>query len=311
MWQLSKKQNILSNICVTCVIMQISDMINEIKCDWSSGASQIARNALGVLSFFVQTNKNSTSDGFLDEFTNVGKLLFDARPNMAPVHNLVAQIVYEVNALKGCDLVFVRKFVASRITELVEQSEAAVKDSARSAAGLIEDSCCLATCSYSSTVCESLKLAKQQEKSFKIFVAESKTGNICYGEIVANFLESIDVCVQVFSDAKIGDYVSKANLVLVGADSVLCDGSVINGTPSLELAVAAKDRGVPFYSVCETAKANTINYLGKNVELKSGFDVVPQNLVAGIVTEKGILRTAQIVEVMKENSKFFEAFHNL
>ena len=49
---------------------------------------------------------------------------------MAPVQNLVAQIVYEVNTLEEGNLLSVRKFTISRIDELSEKSELAVKESA-------------------------------------------------------------------------------------------------------------------------------------------------------------------------------------
>jgi len=95
-----------------------SDKIREIKLDRMSGASQIARNALGVLRFFAQTSKSETWRRFLVAFSELGRLVFEARPNMATVQNLVAQIVYEVNAFEESDLVTVRKFALSRIDEL-------------------------------------------------------------------------------------------------------------------------------------------------------------------------------------------------
>ena len=125
---------------------------------------------------------------------------------------------------------------------------------------------------------------------------------------MAEFLTLIDVHAEVFPDNKIRSYVQEAECVLVGTDSVLFDGSVINGKPTCELAVAAEECGIPFYSVCETSKANTLSFLGKNIELKEGFDLAPTNLITGIVTEKGILDAKAIVEIMKNQSKFFEIF---
>jgi translation initiation factor eIF-2B subunit delta len=286
----------------------LSDKIRQIESDRSSGASQLARKALGVLKFFAQTSKNETYREFIEDFSKLGRRLFEARPNMAPVQNLVAQIVYEVNALEECDLVFVRKFAVSKIDQLFKQSENAVKKSAECAATIIADSDCLTTCSYSSTIGEALKVAKQQGKSFKVFVAESRSSDnkFRYGQILAKFLKSINIRTELFPDDQICSYVPKTDHVLVGADSLLCDGSVINGSPTHELAVKAKECGIPFYSVCETTKANTLSYLGKNVELKEGFDRVPPNLITGIVTEKGIIDTSEIVEIMKEKSKFLE-----
>lgn len=286
----------------------LTDKINQIRTDRTNGASQIARNALDVLKFFVKTTKTSTLKDFKQKFKEVGLQLFESRPNMAPVQNLIAQAVYEVCALPEVGVVSAKKFALSTIDTLSEQSKTAVKESAKHAALFIEDSSCVASCSDSSTVCETLKLAKQQGKRFKVFVAESKTGTTRYGDVMAHFLESINVDATVYPDNKIPNYVSKANYVLVGADSLLSDGSVINGLPSYGLAVAAKQSNVPFYSVCETTKVNTLSYLGKTVELKQGFDCVPANLVTGIITENGLLDIQELVEVMKAKSKFFEIF---
>ena len=287
--------------------MQLSDKIKEIEFDRSSGASQLARKALDVLRVFAQTSRNETCKDFMEDFKKVGRRLLEAKPNMAPVQNLVAQIVYEVDTLEEHDLVVVRNFAVSRIDKLCEESEFAVKKSAEWGATIITNSDYLTTCSYSSTVGETLKVAKQQGKNFKVFVAESRTDDnkFQYGQILAKFLKSINIPTEVFPDTKIYRYVPKTKYVLVGADSLLCDGSIINGAPTYKVARKAKEYGIPFYSVCETTKANTLSYLGKNTELKEGFELVPANLITGIITEKGILDADEIVEIMKEKSKFF------
>jgi translation initiation factor eIF-2B subunit delta len=284
----------------------LSDKINQIKNDRSNGASQIARNALDALKFFVQTNKSTTRSEFEEKLKKVGLQLFEARANMAPVQNLVAHAVYNIINFKENDFELIQRFAVSTIDALSEQSKSAVKESATNAVELIKDCDCVVTCSDSSTVCETLKTAKEQGKHFKVVVAQSQTGSISYGEVMARFLESIDVSAKIFPDNQIPKHVSDANLVLIGVDSLLCDGSVINGLPSYSLAVAAKQSAVPFCSVCETTKANALSYLGKKVELKKGFDCVPANLVSSIITEKGVLHADSLIDVMKENAQHYE-----
>ena len=230
---------------------------------------------------------------------------------MASVQNLVAQIVYEVNHLEEDDLFEVQKFAVSRIEELSNQSVTAIRKSAEWAANLINDSDYIATCSHSSTICRTFELAKKQGKNFKVMVAESRTadGKFRYGRVLASFLESLKIPVEVFLDKKIYMYIPKTSCVLVGADSVLVDGSVINGSPTFGVAVEAEDSGIPFYSVCETSKVNTLSYLGKNVEAKKGFDLVPANLITGVVSEKGILPINTLIEIMEEKSKFYKIFN--
>jgi methylthioribose-1-phosphate isomerase len=50
--------------------------------------------------------------------------------------------------------------------------------------------------------------------------------------------------------------------------------------------------------------------LGKKIKLQKGFDIVPANLITGIITEKGILGTTKIIELVKRYSKFFNFFPN-
>ena len=175
-------------------------------------------------------------------------------------------------------------------------------------ADMISDSDYLITCSYSSTIFECLKFGKQQGKRFKVLVAESKTSSVCYGEVLANFLKSINIDVQVFPDNEIHKHILKTKFALVGTDSILFDGSVINGTPSYKLAVQAKETGKKYFPVCETTKVNTLSFLGKNFKLQKGFDIVPANLITGIITENGILDTNKVVKLMKQYSKFFNFF---
>jgi len=287
----------------------LSDKIQQIKQDHSHGASQIARNSLDVLKFFVQTNKTKTCNDFKTEFRKVGRQLFEARSNMAPVQNLVAQTVYEVLAQNECNLVSICRFALSTVDKLYKQSQLAVKESAQNAATIIKDGRVVVTCSFSSTVCETFKTAKKQGKHFKVFVPESKVGKTSYGKAIAQFLKSIKVPVTVFADAKINSYISSSDCILVGADSLLYDASIINGTPTLYIAVEAKKQEISFYSVCETTKANISSYKGKQLELEYGFECIPANLIAEIITEKGILDGDKLAEIMNERTKYVTVFN--
>jgi translation initiation factor 2B subunit (eIF-2B alpha/beta/delta family) len=153
---------------------------------------------------------------------------------------------------------------------------------------------------------------QKKEKNFNVFVAESKTEDksLQYGQTMANSLRSLKIPAEVFPDNEIYRYIPKTKYVLVGADSLLCDGSLINGTPTHKVALKAKESGKPFYSVCETAKINTLNYLGKKIDLQKGFDLVPSNLITRIITEKEFLDVNKIAEIAKEKSKFFEILTN-
>jgi len=203
----------------------IYDKIKQITFDTLNGASQIARNALNVLKLFVSTNKTTTCAKFKEDFKEIGICLLNAKPNMAPIQNLVAQVIYEVNSREEIDLISLRNFTSSLLSTLIKQSEISINETTNQATVVIPYSGCLATCSYSSTVYESLIKAKKQEKNFKVAVAESKVGTISYGMLLAHSLEQLHIKVKVFRDNQILKCVKDVDSVLVGADSFLRDGN--------------------------------------------------------------------------------------
>ena len=287
--------------------MQLSDKIREVKFDRTSGASRLARKALNVLKLFAQNSKNKTNEEFTRDFRKIAKKLLKTKPNMAPIQNLVAQTVYEIETSRKHDLASLQEFAISRINKLHQESKEAVKKTAEWGAKIISNSGQLATCSYSSTVYETLRVAKKQRKSFKVLIAESKAedSNLQHGRSLATALKSIKIATEVFPDNEISRHIPKAKIVLVGADSLLCDGSIINGTPTNKIAVKAKETGIPFYSICETTKINTLNYLGKKTSIEKGFELIPSNLITRIITEQGTLKPKKIAGIAKEKSKFF------
>ena len=91
-------------------------------------------------------------------------------------------------------------------------------------------------------------------------------------------------------------YIKDASLALVGADSILPDGTLINGIPTSNLAKAASNNGIPFYCVCETAKFDIQNDRSKQNKLEPGFETIPLELITGIITEEGLMNPDQIID---------------
>ncbi len=80
----------------------------------------------------------------------------------------------------------------------------------------------------------------------------------------------------------------------IGADTVWADGSLINGIPSYLLAEIAAKKDIKFYSVCETAKFDVSNPRDRASHIEPGFELVPSELIAGIITEEGMINSITI-----------------
>jgi len=111
--------------------------------------------------------------------------------------------------------------------------------------------------------------------------------------------------------------------VLVGADSIAADGSVVNKIGTSGLAVNARERGVPIVVAAQTIKLHPETLTGQTVEIEMraeteviddearaevgeiavenpAFDVTPPRYVDAIVTESGQFPPETIVTLMRE-----------
>jgi methylthioribose-1-phosphate isomerase len=126
-----------------------------------------------------------------------------------------------------------------------------------------------------------------------------------------------------------GYYMKKkgADLVIIGADRIAANGDAANKIGSYSLAILAHHHQVPFYVAAprstidpdtpqgddipiEERKPEEITCIGTQRIAPHGtavwnpaFDVVPSSLIAGIITEKGVLRPPYQESIQKVLSK--------
>lgn len=115
----------------------------------------------------------------------------------------------------------------------------------------------------------------------------------------------------------------KVNFVVVGADRIAANGDTANKIGTYSVAVLAREHNVPFYVAAplstidlntpdgsgipiEERNSREVTHVGSNQLAPEGahvwnpaFDVTPSQLIAGIITEKGIFR-APYVESLRQ-----------
>ena len=116
-------------------------------------------------------------------------------------------------------------------------------------------------------------------------------------------------------------------MVVVGADRIAANGDTANKIGTYTVAIAAKYHNIPFYIAAplstidisiktgaeipieERSHEEVTHINGKRIcaegvnIINPGFDVTPNELISGIITEKGILRpdyNKSIMDVFKE-----------
>lgn len=141
-----------------------------------------------------------------------------------------------------------------------------------------------------------------------VIVTESRPGG--EGVAAARALVAAGLPVTLVADAAVGLVAGQATCVVLGADSVREDGSLVNKVGSYPLALAAHAAGVPVYVLCETLKVAPVGWPLVLEEMDPAellpapvpgltvrnvyFDRTPAQYLTAIVTERGTLRPAAV-----------------
>ncbi len=155
------------------------------------------------------------------------------------------------------------------------------------------------------------------EAGKKVAVYADETRPFLQGSrLTAWELQKDGIPVTVLGDGMAGHLFQKGSidLCVVGADRIACNGDVANKIGTYQVAVLAKEHGVPFYVAAptstvdlETASGDSIpieerdphemsHFAGRRIVpegvpvLHPAFDVTPHRLIAAIITEAGIAR---------------------
>jgi methylthioribose-1-phosphate isomerase len=171
----------------------------------------------------------------------------------------------------------------------------------------------LATVAYG-TALGVIRAARESGKEVRVIATETRP--VMQGSRLTAFElkhDGIDVCL--IPDTAVGYVMSQKMIsrVIVGADRVLRTGHVFNKIGTYQVAVMANRHMIPFYVAApmstfdlesdigdiliEERDAKEILQVGNRVITPKGvdvlnpaFDITPPELIAGIITEKGILR---------------------
>jgi translation initiation factor 2B subunit (eIF-2B alpha/beta/delta family) len=133
------------------------------------------------------------------------------------------------------------------------------------------------------------------------------------GREVALALHKAGISTTLITDAQADIFLPRCRAVIVGADSVLANGDILNKAGTALLAWAARGHGVPLYVLCETLKIATYRWTGDLTQLEEKeagevwehpvqgiaihnfyFDHTPARLVTKLITEQGILSKQDI-----------------
>lgn len=277
--------------------------INAIKKDREHGASYLTGCALDMLLSYCDVKNHPASSDFSRDIEGLVTALFAARPGMTSISNYVMKFSEEFKdaastSRSPANLQKKGFAIATKLKQLNDRSPLLL---ASKAAALVKNRSIIMTCSYSDTVCCVLEAARQKGVDFKVLAVASMFKNISYGQLTAARLQKAGIICRLVPDDQIRWHTARADIILLGADAVSMQNWLLNGAPSYELARVAASRRKNIYSVCSLSKFDPRGFLAGIRDPEAGFDMVPLDLLTGLVTEAGALKTDAIEELTFED----------
>ncbi|MGD0166987.1 MAG: hypothetical protein ABSC51_06835 [Gaiellaceae bacterium] len=246
----------------------LEERVRELRDEHHHGASWMARRALEAL---VEAIKNG------EDPLESARALASARVSLGAIAGAVGRVltagtpehvIAEAEAVIGC-----RDRATKAIAIMLTPSMTGV----------------VMTHSASATVREALLHTPPEH----VICTISEPGG--EGRKLAAELKTNSIDVELIADAEGADAVRESDLLLLGADTVFRDGSLVNKIGTLAIAKAAKEAGVPLFIACETFKLVPFD---PEPPIEETFELVPAELISRVVTEEGAADTRDVASLV-------------
>ncbi len=289
------------------------------------GAPAIGAAAAFGMALAGYTSAATSSDDLLNDLETAAETLKAARPtavNLAWAIDKIMWVAEKMKDQRSADEL--RQLVLSAAQRIAEDDVEINKRMAEHGAELIDNGdtiihhCntgALATVDWG-TALGVIRMAHEQGKRIHVLVDETRP-RLQGARLTAWELEQYGIPYEIITDNMSGYFLraGKAQKVFFGADRVAANGDVANKIGTYMLALAAHDNNVPAYSVVPTSTVDLslahgglipieerdpeevlgIQFHGERVapveaEARNiAFDVTPNRLITGIVTENGVV----------------------
>jgi len=284
--------------------------------------------ALGVAAGFgvllgIKSFKGNTRAKFVKYFDKLCAYIGSSRPTAVNLFNVLDEMKAVVKKNPRASVTQLKQLLKKRALEIYEEDRRVCRQMGRFGAQLVRPGAkllticnagALATVDYG-TAEGVMYAAKEAGKKFRVYACETRPllqgARLTTWELLR---EKIDVTLICDSMAATLMKQKKVNIVFTGADRIAANGDTANKIGTYNLAVLAKHHKIPFYIVAPLSTFDPKTKTGKQIPIEEraakevvhfngtptapkgvkvfnpAFDVTDHELIAGIVTERGIIR---------------------
>jgi translation initiation factor eIF-2B subunit delta len=289
--------------------VQWEALVAAIRADNTSGAAELARRAATAALEWLERTTSIPLATLTAELLAFAMALYRAQPAMAPLFNLVNNMLLAAESATAQEELRLR--VRGAAQAFREQMEEANVRLALETLELLPRGARVLTFSYSSSVLAVLLAGHVHQRLSRVFCTESRPKQ--EGQHLARQLAGKGIAVRFGIDAALATFAQQADIVLVGADSITAQG-VVNKLGTAGLTLVARHVGIPCYVIADRHKwfpaAATIPAFGQDkpatevwpdppegVTISNAyFESTPMALFSGIIGEEGLLSPGELLQ---------------
>ncbi len=281
------------------------------------GAGRIARAAAEELRDYALRLKVSDLEEFNEKMKAAAKLLVSTRPTAVSLPNAVRAVM----RYKGGTAEDARMSVKKLADDFIIGSENAVKRIGEIGGRRVRDGDTIMTHCNSAAAISIMAAAHAQGKDIKVIATESRPR--LQGLLTAKQLDGLGIKTTLIVDSAVRYFMKEIDIVIMGADAVTVNGSVINKIGTSQLALAAHEARASVIIAAETYKFSPRTILGELVEIEErsssevigseklgefsnvgvrnpAFDVTPREYIDLICTEVGAIPPEMAYIIIKD-----------
>jgi len=300
--------------------MNIQMVFKEIKSLKIQGATAVAQAVILALREYGTKNKAENLIIWNRNLRKAADYLLSARPTEPMAQNGVKFIFSELKLAKPKNIKQAKNYLKKAANDFLILMEDAAQLIIPVGSSIIKNNDHVFTHCHSWLVEQILVTAKKSGKKFHVFNTETRP--LFQGRITAKKLLKVGIKTTMVIDSSAGFLISQysgkelmMDKIILGADAILENGSVINKIGSYGIAAAARHEKIPVYIAAPLLKFYPKSWI--KIEERSpkeiwpeapkklkiinlAFDLVPAHWIAGIICEAGIIKPNKIRNLVKK-----------
>jgi len=294
---------------------QIEDTAQKIRSMEIRGAGRIARAAAESLRDYAEKMETSCLEEFESSLHRAAQTLLNTRPTAVSLSNAVMMVI----RYREQDVEAARWAVVDNANRFIENSLRAVEQIGEIGSRRIRNGDTVLTHCNSDAALWIIETAHRQGKDIRVLATESRPRY--QGHLTIRRLEKAGISTELVVDSAVRSVINEVDQVVVGADVITVNGSLVNKIGTSQIALCAHEARTSFMVAAETYKFSPHSIMGDLVEIEErdpeevlpeisqfrhvkvrnpAFDVTPHRYIDIICTEAGAIPPEMSYLIIKE-----------